>query len=158
MRGVNKVILIGNLGADPQMRYFTDGTAVCNFSMATSESWTDKQTGEKREKTEWHRVTAFRRLAEICGQYLKKGSKVYVEGKLQTRSYEKEGQTHYATEIVANELQMLDSRGAQSGGGFAPASTPSYGGGGFQSAAQPGQTYAESSDFSSMPPDDDIPF
>lgn len=158
MRGVNKVILIGNLGADPEIRYFTDGTAVCNFRMATSENWTDKQTGEKREKTEWHRIVTFRRLAEICGQYLKKGSKVYVEGKLQTRTYEKDGQTHYATEIVANELQMLDSRGSQPAGGGGGGAAPSTYGGGFQSAAQPGQSYGENSDFSPMPPDDDIPF
>ena len=125
MRGVNKVILIGNLGADPEMRYFQDGTAVCNFNMATSETWTDRQSGEKREKTEWHRVVAFRRLAEICGQYLRKGSKVYVEGKLQTRSYEKDGQTRYMTEIVAGELQMLDS--PRSGQGQQPAAG-AYGG------------------------------
>lgn len=160
MRGVNKAILIGNLGADPEMRYFTDGTAVCNFRMATSEAWTDRQTGEKREKTEWHRVVAFRRLAEICGQYLKKGSKVYVEGKLQTRTYEKDGQTHYTTEIVANELQMLDSRGQQQSGPVPPSpyGGGGGGGGGFQGASQPGQTYNEGGDFSSMPPDDDIPF
>lgn len=157
MAGINKVILVGNLGADPEMRYFADGTAVCNFRMATSETWTDKQTGEKREKTEWHRIATFRRLAEICGQYLKKGSKVYIEGKLQTRTYEKDGQTHYATEIVANEMQMLDSRGSQQGGSpTGPPSSSSYGGG-YQSAAQPGQSY-ENKDFSPMPPDDDIPF
>ena len=106
MRGVNKVILIGTLGKDPETKYFQDGTAVCNFSVATSESWKDKQ-GQRQEKTEWHRVTAFRKLAEICGQYLGKGAKVYVEGKLQTRSYEKNGQTLYVTEIVAEEVQFL---------------------------------------------------
>lgn len=181
MRGVNKVILVGNLGADPDMRYFQDGTAVCNFSLATSETWTDRQSGEKREKTEWHRVVAFRKLAEICGQYLRKGSKVYVEGKLQTRSYEKDGQTRYMTEIVAGELQMLDSartgQGVQAGsGGYAApppagaygggsqggsAYSPPYGGGdsgGYPGAAQPGNAYEGGGAFPSGPPDDDIPF
>lgn len=111
MSGVNKVILIGNLGADPETKSLTNGDAVTNATIATSETWKDKQTGEKREKTEWHRVVFFRRLGEIAGDYLQKGSKVYIEGKLQTRSWEKDGQKHYTTEIVASELQMLDSRG-----------------------------------------------
>ena len=107
MAGVNKVILIGNLGRDPEMRYFSDGTAVANFSIATSDEWKDKNTGEKKEKTEWHRIVVFRQLAEICGKYLTKGKQVYIEGKLQTRSWEKDGVTRYTTEIVANEMRML---------------------------------------------------
>jgi len=110
-RGVNKVILIGNLGQDPEVRYMPNGGAVCNITVATSETWKDKNTGENQEKTEWHRVVMFRRLAEIAGEYLKKGSKVYLEGRLQTRKWEKEGQTHYTTEVVADQMQMLDSRG-----------------------------------------------
>lgn len=155
MRGVNKVILVGNLGADPETRYFPDGTAVCNFRMATSETWTDKQTGEKREKTEWHRIAAFRRLAEICGQYLKKGSKVYVEGRLQTRTYEKDGQTHYFTEILANELQMLDSRGAQPATGDPMPFSPR--GGGYPSPTQTRQPNEGNVDFPPLTPDDDLP-
>jgi len=101
-RGINKVILVGNLGNDPDTRYLPNGDAVTNISIATSESWKDKQTGQNVDRTEWHRVVFFRRLAEIAGEYLKKGSKVYVEGKLQTRQWEKDGQKHYTTEIVAN--------------------------------------------------------
>ena len=111
-RGVNKVILIGNLGADPEMRYTQNSTAIANLSIATSETWKDKQTGEPREQTEWHRCVAYRRVAEIAGEYLKKGSKVYVEGRLQTRKWQgQDGQDRYTTEIVINDLQMLDSRG-----------------------------------------------
>lgn len=111
-RGVNKVILIGNLGRDPEVRYSPNGGAIANITLATSESWKDKNTGEQVEKTEWHRVVFFRRLAEIAGEYLKKGSKVYIEGKLQTRKWQdKDGNDRYTTEIVANEMQMLDSRG-----------------------------------------------
>ena len=119
-RGVNKVILVGNLGNDPETRFFPDGGAVTNASIATSESWKDKQTGQQQEKTEWHRVV-FRdrgnfRLGQIAGEYLKKGSKVYVEGRLQTRKWQdKAGVDHYTTEILANEMQMLDSRPAASG-------------------------------------------
>ena len=116
-RGVNKVILVGNLGADPEMRYTQNSTAIANLSIATSETWKDKQTGEPREQTEWHRCVAYRRLAEIAGEYLKKGSKVYVEGRLQTRKWQgQDGQDRYTTEIVINELQMLDSRGGSGGG------------------------------------------
>lgn len=111
MAGVNKVILIGNVGQDPDVRYLSSGDAVANISIATSEQWKDKSTGEKKEKTEWHRVVFFRRLAEIVGQYLTKGSKIYVEGKLQTRKWEKEGVDMYTTEIVANQMQMLDAKG-----------------------------------------------
>ena len=107
MVGINKVILVGRLGKDPEVKYFTSGDAVCNFSIATSESWKDKNTGEKKEKTEWHRIVAFRKLAEICGQYLSKGSQIYLEGKLQTRSYEQGGSTRYVTEIVADQVQFL---------------------------------------------------
>ena len=116
MAGINKVILVGNLGKDPEVRYFSDGTAVVNFSIATSEEWKDKNTGEKKVKTEWHRIVAFRNLAEICGEYLSKGKQVYVEGKLQTRSWEKDGVTRYTTEIVADRLQMLGGRDASDSG------------------------------------------
>ncbi len=110
-KGVNKVILIGNLGQDPEVRYMPNGDAVANFTMATSESWKDKNTGEQQERTEWHRIVAFKKLGEICGQYLKKGSKIYVEGKIQTRKWQdKEGQDRYTTEIVARDMHMLDSR------------------------------------------------
>jgi single-strand DNA-binding protein len=117
-RGVNKVILIGNLGQDPEVRYMPNGGAVCNISLATSESWTDKSTGEKQEKSEWHRVVAFRKLAEIMGQYLTKGAKVYIEGKLQTRKWQdNNGNDRYTTEIIADQMQMLDGqRNNQSGG------------------------------------------
>jgi len=117
-RGVNKVILIGNLGQDPEVKYMPNGGAVTNVTIATSESWKDKNTGEQKEKTEWHRVVFFQRLAEIVGEYLKKGSKVYIEGKLQTRKWQDQsGNDRYTTEIVANEMQMLDSRGGEGGGG-----------------------------------------
>lgn len=121
-KGVNKVILIGNLGMDPEVRYMPSGDAVTNISVATSESWKDKQTGEPREITEWHRVVFFGRLAEIVGQYLRKGSKVYVEGSLRTRKWQgQDGQDRYTTEIRANEMQMLDSR---SSGGSADFDSP----------------------------------
>lgn len=113
MRGVNKAILIGNLGADPEVRYMPSGGAVTTVSLATSDTWKDKQTGEAKERTEWHRVVFFNRLAEIVGEYLRKGSKVYVEGRIQTRKWQgQDGQDRYTTEIVAGEMQMLDSRGA----------------------------------------------
>ena len=119
-RGINKVILIGDLGQDPEVRYMPNGGAVCNITVATSETWKDKNTGENQERTEWHRVVMFRRLAEIAGEYLKKGSKVYLEGKLQTRKWQdQQGQDRYTTEIVADEMQMLDSRGGGSAD-FAP--------------------------------------
>ena len=111
MVGVNKVIIIGNLGNDPEMRYMPSGEAVANLSIATSENWTDKTTGAKREKTEWHRVVAFRKLAEIIGQYCKKGDQIYIEGKLQTRKWaDKNGQDHYTTEIIADQMQMLGGK------------------------------------------------
>ena len=112
MASINKVILLGNLGADPEMRYTAGGDAVASISIATSSSWNDKQSGEKREKTEWHRVVFFRRLAEVVGEYMKKGSSIYVEGQLQTNSYEDKntGERKFSTQIVAREMQMLGSR------------------------------------------------
>ncbi len=153
MKGINKVIIVGNLGRDPEMRYTPSGSAVANLAVATSESWKDKQTGEKQEKTEWHRIVMFNRLAEIAGEYLKKGSKIYIEGKLQTRKWQdKEGQDRYTTEIVGNEMQMLDGRG----GATEPRGNPGghQGAGGGQSSPQPApQQKGGFDDF-----DDDIPF
>ena len=121
-RGVNKVILVGNLGADPEVKYTAGGTAVCTLSVATSESWKDKQTGEQQDRTEWHRVKMFGRLAEIAGEYLKKGRQIYVEGSLRTDKYtDKEGVQRYSTDIIGNEMQMLgggnEGGGAGGGGG-----------------------------------------
>lgn len=151
-RGINKVILIGNLGQDPDTRYLPSGGAVANVSLATSESWKDKQSGEQKERTEWHRVVFFNRLAEIAGEYLKKGSKVYIEGSLRTREWEKDGVKRYTTEIVASEMQMLDSRGS-SGAEYAPpleSQTP-------QASPQPqAQAATPSGNFDNF--DDDIPF
>lgn len=126
-RGINKAIIVGNLGADPETRYTAGGTAVTNINVATSDSWRDKSSNEMQERTEWHRVVFFARLAEVAGEYLRKGSKVYVEGRIQTRKWQnKDGIDQYTTEIVANEMQMLDSKGGgQGGGGSAP-----FGGGG----------------------------
>lgn len=147
-RGVNKVILVGNLGNDPETRFMPDGNAVTNITVATSQGWKDKDSGEQKERTEWHRVVFFRRLAEIAGEYLKKGSKVYIEGALRTRNWEKDGQKHYTTEIVASEMQMLDSRGG--GGGAMPATGDST-----------NSQSDKSQDFGPPPVedfDDDIPF
>ena len=117
-RGINKVILVGNLGADPETKYGPSGDAITNLRIATSESWTDKNTGQKQERTEWHRVVVFKKLAEICAEYLRKGSQVYIEGSLRTRKWQdKEGRDQYTTEIVASEMQMLGGKG----GGDAPA-------------------------------------
>ena len=110
MAGINKVILVGRLGQDPEVRYTPSGVAVANFSIATSDEWRDKDTGEKKERTEWHRIVAWRRLGEICGEYLSKGRQVYIEGKLQTRSWEKDGVTRCTTEIVASDVQFLGGR------------------------------------------------
>jgi single-strand DNA-binding protein len=119
-RGINKVILVGNLGADPETRYTPSGTAITNIRIATSESWKDKQTGEQQERTEWHRVEFFGRIAEIAGEYLKKGRQVYIEGKLRTDEYEKDGIKRYSTKIIADEMQMLGGReGGGEGGGSA---------------------------------------
>lgn len=113
MKGVNKAIIVGNLGKDPEVRYSANGSAIANCTIATTESWKDKNTGDKQEKTEWHRVVFFGKLAEIAGEYLKKGSQVYVEGRLQTRKWQdKQGQDRYTTEIVANEMQMLGGKRA----------------------------------------------
>ena len=109
--GINKVILVGNLGQDPEVKFTAGGAAVTTLSIATPESWKDKESGTEQEKTEWHRVVLWRRLAEIAGEYLKKGSKVYIEGQLQTRKWEQEGQTRYTTEVIARDMQFLDSRG-----------------------------------------------
>ncbi|MGV6817404.1 MAG: single-stranded DNA-binding protein [Thiotrichales bacterium] len=154
-RGINKVILIGNLGKDPETRYMPSGGAVTNVTLATSESWKDRNTGQDQERTEWHRVVFFNKLAEIAGEYLRKGSKVYIEGSLRTRKWQgQDGQDRYTTEIVANEMQMLDSRGTASGGYDAPpmgaAEPPSASTTGKKPAATP-QPMAD--DF-----DDDIPF
>ena len=139
-RGINQVILIGNLGADPETRAMPSGTTVANLRVATSESWRDKQTGEQQERTEWHRVALFGRLAEIAGEYLRKGSQVYIEGSLRTRKWQdKQGNERYSTEIVGNELQMLGGRagaaaGSPAGAAVAAGAAPSYsedsGGGG----------------------------
>jgi single-strand DNA-binding protein len=135
MRGVNKAILVGTLGKDPEQRYMPNGNAVCNISVATSEQWKDKQTGEKQERTEWHRVSMFGKLAEIAGEYLRKGSQVYLEGKIQTRKWQdKEGKDRYSTEIVADQMQML--------GGKRDSSAPAA-----------GETLSQAAPF-----DDDIPF
>jgi single-strand DNA-binding protein len=150
MASVNKVILVGNLGKDPESRYLPDGGAVCNFSVATTDKWKDK-SGEQQERTEWHRVSTFSKLAEICGEYLKKGSQVYVEGRLQTRKWQdKEGKDRYTTEIVADRMQMLGSR---AGGSESMAREPKAApGGGDKPAAKKGG----GASFDDM--DDDIPF
>ncbi|MED5526985.1 MAG: single-stranded DNA-binding protein [Pseudomonadota bacterium] len=138
-RGINKVIIVGNLGGDPEVRYMPNGNAVANFTVATSESWKDKQSGEQKELTEWHRMVIYGRLAEIAGEYLRKGSKVYMEGRLQTRKWAgQDGQDRYTTEIIVSEMQMLDSRGSGQGGqggGFGGGAQ----GGGFGGGAQGGQ-------------------
>jgi single-strand DNA-binding protein len=170
-RGVNKVILIGNLGADPETRAMPSGSSVANLRIATSESWRDKQTGEQQERTEWHRVALFGRLAEIASEYLRKGSQVYIEGSLRTRKWQdKQGQERYSTEIVGNELQMLGGRGGAGGGGGgegggggtrSSGSSAGGGGGGGRGASQepypeysgPSSGGGEKDDF-----DDDIPF
>ena len=147
-RGVNKVILVGNLGRDPEIKYTASGAAIANVTIATTDSWNDKQTGEKVEKTEWHRVVAFQRLAEIMGEYLKKGSQVYIEGRLQTRKWQDQnGQDRWTTEIVANDMQMLGGRGGDAGG------QQQGSGGGFRKPAAQQQP-ASDNDFA----DDDIPF
>ena len=122
-KGINKVIIIGNLGAAPEVRYTQNSTAIATLSVATTETWKDKQTGEPKEQTEWHRCVAYRRLGEIAGEYLKKGSKVYIEGRLQTRKWQSnDGQDRYTTEIVVSEMQMLDARGLRAHRTSAPAS------------------------------------
>ena len=156
MAGVNKVILVGNLGQDPEVKYMPNGNAVANISIATSETWKDRDSGEKREKTEWHRVVMFRKLAEIVGQYLKKGSKVYIEGKLQTRKWQdKNGQDRYTTEIIADQMQMLDARGGgETGFSNQPKSQP----GGPKPAGTGGSSPGNQGSGASDPFEDDIPF
>jgi single-strand DNA-binding protein len=127
-RGINKAILIGNLGGDPETRQTAGGNAVTNFRIATSENWRDRQTGEQQERTEWHRVVLFGKLGEIAGEYLRKGSKVYIEGRIQTRKWQgQDGQDRWTTEIVANEMQMLDSRGDRAPSSGSNSSQPTYG-------------------------------
>ena len=158
--GINKVILVGNLGQDPEIRYTADGRPIANFSIATSESWKDKNSGEKREKTEWHRVVVFGKLAEICGEYLSKGRQVYIEGKLQTRKWQgQDGQDRYTTEVVIDgftgTMQMLGTR--EGGGGARPAGAGGRGnssggrGGGYEDQGYPQQPYQNDKE-------DDIPF
>lgn len=150
-RGINKVILIGNLGNDPEVRYMPQGGAVANITVATSESWTDKATNERKEQTEWHRVVIYQRLAEIAGEYLRKGSKVYIEGRLKTRKWQdQQGVERYTTEIIANDLQMLDGRGDGQGQGNMPGQSmaqpvqqpraPQQQAGGYQQPAAPQQS------------------
>ena len=172
MAGLNKVMLIGRLGRDPEIRYSQGGTAVVNFSIATSEQWTDKNTGERQEKTEWHRIVVFGKQAETCERYLSKGRQIYVEGRLQTRSWEKDGQTHYTTEIVVSNFQFLGDRsdnqggggyqnqggGYQQQGGYQNQNQGNQGGqapnsGNFQGQTNPGMTGGPDAI-----PDDDIPF
>ena len=161
-RGVNKVILVGNVGGDPDIRYMPSGNAVANITLATSESWKDKQTGQPQEKTEWHRIVFFGRLAEVVGQYVRKGSKLYVEGKLQTREWEKDGIKRYTTEVVVDisgQMQMLDSRSGDSGQSKAAAQQAAY------QPAAPNQAPAQQPNQQAQGPaldynsfDDDIPF
>jgi len=167
-RGLNKVMLIGNLGADPEVRYGASGSAITNIRLATAESWRDKETGDQQERTEWHRVVFFNRLAEIAAEYLKKGSQVYVEGSIRTRKWtDKEGQEKYTTEIVANEMQMLGGRGGMGGGGGSPGYDEGGGGGGAPRGGPRGGSRAGGGgggggrDQGGPPPedfDDDIPF
>lgn len=148
-RGVNKVIIIGNLGKDPETRYTPSGSAVTNFTVATNESWKDKQTGEQKERTEWHRVSMFNRLAEVAAEYLRKGSQVYIEGKLRTRKWQgKDGNDRYTTEIIADEMQMLGGGGDFSGNSRGGGSGGDDKGGSGNAPPQPGPD-----EF-----DDDIPF
>jgi single-strand DNA-binding protein len=159
-RGLNKVMLIGNLGKDPELRFTQAGLAVASFSIATSEEWTDKNTNEKKEKTEWHRIVAFGKLGEICGKYLTKGRQIYVEGKLQTRSWEQDGVTKYTTEILISDMQMLGAKGAD-GASYSQES-------GYENRSQqaaPSQNLAQRQQMptATQPPppggfDDDIPF
>ncbi|WP_298136072.1 single-stranded DNA-binding protein [Acidiferrobacter sp.] len=156
-RGINKVILVGNLGRDPEIRYVPNGGAVANLNIATSESWKDKATGEKQERTEWHRVVFFGKLAEIASEYLKKGAQIYVEGRLQTRKWQdKSGQDRYTTEIVGSELQMLGGRSGAAGGGEGPPADLSYESPASGAAARPSQPSASAGGGEDF--DDDIPF
>lgn len=168
--GINKVILVGNLGADPETRHTGSGSAVTSIRIATSESWTDKQTGEKQERTEWHRITMFSKLGEIAAEYLRKGSQVYIEGSLRTSEYEKDGVKRYSTDIVANEMQMLGGR-SEGGGGGGGNYQRGQGGGGSRPGGGQGGGQSRGGDYGNAPPrqapapadsggfdDDDIPF
>lgn len=165
-RGINKVILIGNVGGDPETRFLPNGNAVTNLTLATSDSWRDKQTGQMQERTEWHRVTFFGKIAEIAGQYLRKGSKIYIEGRLQTREWEKDGVKRYTTEIIVDiggTMQMLDSRGDNEGGSrSASAPRPPQQAQQTQQAQQPRPAPSVQHDAQPAPDydsfDDDIPF
>jgi single-strand DNA-binding protein len=167
-RGINKVILVGNIGQDPEVRYSQSGTAMTSISVATSESWKDKTSGEQQERTEWHRVKFFGRLAEIAGEYLKKGSQVYIEGKLRTEKYtDKSGVEKYSTDIIADEMQMLGGKpGASEGGGSRPMGGGAAARSGGGSGSYSGGNNAPRGGGSSMPPsrsddpfpEDDIPF
>lgn len=160
-RGVNKVILIGNLGRDPEIRYTPSGAAVASVTLATSEAWKDKQTGENQERTEWHRVVFYQRLAEIVGEYLRKGSKVFVEGRLRTSKWQDKttGQDRYTTEIIADNMQMLDSKGSSGSNNFGDSSQSQYE---KPAAAAPSASPQAGSAQEAQPPldnfDDDIPF
>ena len=165
-RGINKVILIGNLGRDPEIRYTQDQRPIANLSVATSDRWQDRATNEWRDRTEWHRVVCFARLAEICNEYLRKGSKVYIEGRLQTRSWEgQDGQTRYSTEVVARDMQMLDGRGGGDdgyGGAPGPSGPPEPPDGGYGPAPQRSAQRPPAQQQPAPPMDDDfeddIPF
>lgn len=159
MAGINKAIIVGRVGKDPEIRYFQDGKAVANFTIATSEEWKDKSTGEKKERTEWHRIVAFGKLGEICGEYLSKGKQVYIEGQIKTRTWEKDGTTRYTTEIIADKMQMLGSKGDSPYQGSSTANSASQ--------VRQNQTgFQDSYDQSGFhggpppiePPEDDIPF
>ena len=160
-RGINKVILVGNLGADPETRYTANGGAITNIRLATSEAWKDKQTGENQERTEWHKVAMFGKLAEIAAEYLRKGSQVYIEGKLRTRKWQdKEGKDRWTTEIVADEMQMLGSKGGGASAGAGPGAGAAMSGAGAGASGAGGGGRAAVND-SAGPPgdfDDDIPF
>lgn len=159
-RGVNKVILIGNLGQDPEVRFTPSGSAVCNLNLATTDTWNDRQSGQRQERTEWHRVVMFNKLAEVAQQYVKKGSRLYIEGRLQTRKWQDQsGNDRYSTEIVANDMQMLDTRGEGGGGNFSggrPQQAPSQQGGNFggqqQAASQPAATPQQGGNFGGQQP------
>ncbi len=152
-RGVNKVILIGNLGADPEVRYSQSGAAMTSVSLATTDSWKDKQTGEQQDRTEWHRLVVFNRLAEIMGEYLRKGSKIYVEGSLRTRKWQdKSGVERYTTEVLVNEMQMLDGRGSGGAAGKGFDQVPEH-----ETADEQGK-FSATQDSSDKDFEDDIPF
>ncbi|MGB5599091.1 MAG: single-stranded DNA-binding protein [Thiothrix litoralis] len=163
-RGINKVILVGTVGKDPEMKYMPSGDAMANISVATNESWKDKNTGEKKEATEWHRVVFFRQLADIVGKYVRKGQQIYIEGSLKTRSWEKDGQKHYSTEIVASDMQML---GGRPGGGMesghyedspAPRGNQGNTGGGYSGGSAPASSGGSNNSNNFEDFDDDIPF